>query len=92
MGCSNLRFCTLQLLEPQLQLLDLLIELLGGAPELHALELRDQQLQVLDLGITYGEPRLMLEHQRFERIDIVGKSCERFCLVVIVVVLGRRHR
>ena len=74
------------------QLLDLPIELLGGASELHALELRDQQLQVLDLGITYGEPRLMLEHQRLERIDIVGKCGERFCLVVIVVVLDRRHR
>lgn len=39
----------LQIFETQFQLLDLAINLLRLAPELHALELRDPQLQVLDL-------------------------------------------
>jgi hypothetical protein len=39
----------LKILETQLQLFDLPVDLLRLAPELHALELRDPQLQVLDL-------------------------------------------
>ncbi|CAE6866126.1 hypothetical protein R69746_08106 [Paraburkholderia aspalathi] len=45
----------LQIFETQFQLLDLAINLLRLAPELHALELRDPQLQVLDLERPVGE-------------------------------------
>jgi len=39
----------LQLFEPEFQLLDLAIEPLRAAPELQALQLRDDELEVLDL-------------------------------------------
>nr|WKF60900.1 hypothetical protein HUO10_005422 [Paraburkholderia busanensis] len=45
----------LQIFETQFQLLDLAINLLRLAPELHALEFRDPQLQVLDLERPVGE-------------------------------------
>ena len=47
-------------------MLDLALELLGAAPELQPLQLRDDELQVLDLGTAR-------EHQRLQRIDIFGK-------------------
>jgi hypothetical protein len=45
----------LQIFETQFQLFDLAINLLRLAPELHALEFRDPQLQVLDLDRPVGE-------------------------------------
>jgi len=45
----------LQNFETQFHLLDLAIDLLLCIPELHALELRDLQLQVLDLKRKVGE-------------------------------------
>src|ERR1019366_4872893 len=47
-----LRLRCLQFVQQQLQLLDLSIQLLRLAPELHPPQLGDQQLQVLDLVVT----------------------------------------
>ena len=47
-----LRLRRLQLVQPQLQLLDLTIQLLRLAPELHPPQLGDQQLQMLDLVVA----------------------------------------
>ena len=44
-------FAGLELFQPQLELLDLTVELLGTPAELHAAQFRDQQLQMLDLGL-----------------------------------------
>ena len=60
----------LKLFEPELQLVDLAIELLRAATELQAPELRDHELQVLDFGAT-------CKHQRLQRINIVGKGLVR---------------
>src|SRR5271167_101374 len=49
----------LQLFQPQLQLLDLPIQFLRLTPKLHAPQLGDQQLQMLDLALV-GEQLLML--------------------------------
>jgi len=65
--CEGARHLSaLQLLEPQLQLLDLPIQLLGAAPELQALELRNDELQMLDLGAART-------HQLFKLLNIIGK-------------------
>jgi hypothetical protein len=53
-------------------LLDLARELLRGAAELHSPQLRDQQLEMLDLDRVGGELRALLEHQLLERFDIIG--------------------
>ena len=55
-----LRLGGLQLFEPQLQLIDLARELLRGAAELHSPQLRDQQLELIDLdrgGVELGALR-----------------------------------
>ena len=62
----------LQFFKTQLVLFDLSVETLGGAAELHALEFRDQQLQVFDLGEIEGELSALLEHQCLERFDVIG--------------------
>ena len=60
---ENTNTCTLRLpagtfggrrtvVQPQLQLLDLTIQLLRFAPELHPPQLGDQQLQMLDLVVA----------------------------------------
>ena len=60
----------LQLFQPQLQLLDLLLQLLRLAPELHPLQLGNQQLQMLDLILARkqpllgGNPFLVFRHQQ----------------------------
>src|ERR1017187_3787116 len=71
----------LQLFQPQLQLLDLPVQFLRLAPKLHAPQLGDQQLQMLDLALV-GEQLLMLrEDQRLQSSLIqqiqVGKHCVR---------------
>jgi hypothetical protein len=52
----------LQVFEPQFQLFDLAINLLRLAPELHALKLRDPQLQVLDFERPVRERFLERRH------------------------------
>ena len=46
------RLFGLQVLELEVQLFDLLVELLGAPAELHAPQLGQHQLQMLDLGCT----------------------------------------
>ena len=55
--CSRFgaRLRRFQFFELQFQLLDLAIHLLRLAPELHAAQLGDQQLQMLDLGVARGQ-------------------------------------
>src|ERR1700723_2958888 len=72
------RFGSLQVFEGELELGNLLVELLGGAPELHALELRDLQFKRLDLDLPGHKPRLglrkgclTLDHQSLECLDII---------------------
>ena len=48
---SPVRF---KIFQPQLQLLDLLVELLGTASELHPLQLRNQKLQIFDFIFVTG--------------------------------------
>ena len=78
-------FVGLQLFEPQFELLDLAVQFLRLATELHAAQLRNQQLQMLDLRLGGGVCRLMrfdyvlempnasiaLEQHGFERFDVV---------------------
>jgi hypothetical protein len=56
-GCCGHRR-DLELFEQQLQLLDLALELLGAAPELQALQLLDDELQVFDFGTAREHQRL----------------------------------
>ena len=60
LGRGLVRF---EIFEPQFQLLDVGVQLLRPLAEVHALELEDEQIQVLDLGL-FGE------HERFERLDV----------------------
>ena len=78
-------FVGFQLFQPQLELLDLAIQFLGAAAELHAAKLRDQQLQMLNLSLGSGicclvrfdhifqmpDARIALKQQGFERFDVV---------------------
>ena len=41
-----------QIFQPQFELFDVTIELLRARAELHALQLEDEQLQILDLGVA----------------------------------------
>jgi hypothetical protein len=66
------------ILEREFQLRDLGIELLGGAPELHALQARELEAQLLDLDIAGDQDRLdglegglLLADETLERLDIV---------------------
>jgi len=77
-----LRLGALQFFQPQLVLFDLPVKALGGAAELHALELCDQKLQVFDLGqiqlelcSLLEELRALLEHQCLERFEVIGQRC-----------------
>ena len=70
-----LRLGALQFLQPQLVLFDLPVQPLGGAAELHALQLGDQQPQVLDLGEVESELRALLKNQCLERFDVFGQRC-----------------
>ena len=57
LGCGSL--CHFHFFEPQLQLLDLLVQFLRAAAELQTLQLQDQQLQVFDFVIPCGEGGLL---------------------------------
>ena len=54
------RFGCLKIFQPQFQLLNLLIELLGAAPELHSLQLQDVELQRFDFVMTFVQRRTLL--------------------------------
>ena len=74
-----LRLRRLQLVQPQLQLLDLTIQLLRLAPELHPPQLGDQQLQMLDLVVTRSQ-LLVFREELFvlgedENFQFVGIEC-----------------
>jgi hypothetical protein len=64
-GCSRrndfFRLRGLQFVQPQLQLLDLTLQLFRLASELHAPQLGDQQLQVLDFAVAGGRLRVFGE-------------------------------
>ncbi len=80
-------FVGLQVFKPQLQLLDLTLQLLRLATELHAAQLRNRQLQMFDLDragtelvLQFDDPlracmsrRRMCAHQRLQRINVVGQ-------------------
>ena len=74
-----LRLRRLQLVQPQLQLLDLTIQLLRLAPELHPPQLGDQQLQMLDLVVA--RKQLFVFRQQLcalredESFEFVGIEC-----------------
>ncbi|AIO35829.1 hypothetical protein DM39_4133 [Burkholderia cenocepacia] len=55
-------FVGLQILETKLKLLDLTIQLLRFAAELHAAKLADEQLQMFDLGGARSQCRFLRIH------------------------------
>ncbi len=57
-------------LRPQFQLQDLLVKLLGLAPELHSLQLQDEQFKMINLGVARAEFILLQQNQRSQRIRI----------------------
>jgi hypothetical protein len=59
-GCGLVRF---EVFEPEFELRDIGVHLLRTLAEVHALELEDQQIQVLDFHV-------LGEHERLERRDI----------------------
>src|SRR5664279_1624034 len=69
----------LQLFQPQLQLLDLPVQFLRLAPNLHAPQLGNQQLQMLDLALVREQLLMLREDQRLQSSLIqqiqVGKGC-----------------
>src|SRR5579859_604889 len=94
-GCGNrwrlrrsnlLRLRGFEFVQPQLQLLDLAVQLLRFAPELPPPQLGDQQLQVLDSVVARGQLRalgkeffglrekllVLEEDQRLQRFGIQG--------------------
>ena len=71
-GARQCRFARLEILERELELGDLRIELLRGAPELHPSQARQLQLQLLDLEIPRQQQRPLLAHQALQAVDIIG--------------------
>ena len=81
----------LELVQGELELLDLALEPLRGAAELHAPELGDQELQRLDLPRPRIEKRPVLEHHALERFDVFGEivvgvahACDCYRVVVLL--------
>lgn len=72
-GNRQRRFARLEFFERELELRDLRIELLRGAPELHPSQLRQLQLQLLDLQIPRQQQRLLLAHQALQAVEVVGQ-------------------
>jgi hypothetical protein len=82
-------FVCLQVLKSQFKLLYLTLHLLRLATELHAAQLRNRQLQMLDLDyagtelvLQFDDPlrvcvsrRRMRANQRLQRINVVGQVC-----------------
>lgn len=66
-------FISEQVFQTEFELFDLVIEFLRLAAELHAAQLRDGQLQLLDFDGTRRELLAQAGNQRLERIDIVGE-------------------
>ncbi len=64
-------FVSLELFQSQLELLNLAVQLLGTATELHAAQLRNQQFQVLDLSVGRSVCRLV----RFDHILQMSDAC-----------------
>jgi hypothetical protein len=62
-----------QILELSLERLDLPLQLLGLATELHAPELVDPCLELLDLDIPFGKHATGLDQQGLQEFDIVRK-------------------
>lgn len=70
-GSLGMGQCRFGILEPQLELIG--IELLGTTPEAMALEGIDDRLQALDLGVGALQLAGLVEDERAERINVVGK-------------------
>src|SRR5690606_9660884 len=64
----ELRFARLELLERQLKLRDPRIELLARATEPQPLQLRQLDLQLLDLDLAAQQQRLLLDHQTLQAL------------------------
>ena len=62
-----------QLLQFGLEPLDLPVQLLGLAAELHPFEFVDLRLELFDLDSQLGKLGASLDRQGFERIDIIRK-------------------
>ncbi len=79
--CVGLLFAALrfQFLQPQFQLFDLPLQLLRFPPKLHAMQLGQQQLQMLDLTLPRDQLLVLRQDQRSQRIR--GKN----------VQIGERH-
>jgi len=71
--CRDFCLARLELFDGQLELLDTFIENFRGAPELHPSQLRQEQLQVLDLKVPGAQCRATLEHEPLETLDIIGQ-------------------
>ena len=72
----------LEVLQGELHLRDLGIELLGGAPILHALQAGDLKAQLLEFEFLRDEARFggferraVLAHQVLQRFDVVRQIC-----------------
>src|SRR5690348_4206910 len=52
---STLGLCRFQILEPQFELFDLMVELLALASELHPPQFQDEQFQILDFGLPRNQ-------------------------------------
>ena len=78
----------LELVQGELQLLDLALEPLRGAAELHAPQLGDEELQRLDLARPRIQKRPVLEHHALERFDVFGQivvGVAHVCVCVVVL-------
>ena len=60
----------LEILKPKFKLIDLAVEFLRTASELHSLQLEYEELQVFDFGLLRRELGLLHEHQRLQRFRI----------------------
>ena len=64
------RLSDLEILEPKFKLIDLAIELLRTAAELHSLQLAYEEFQGLDFSLFGSEFGLLDEHQRLQGFRI----------------------
>ena len=85
-GSYVLRLRRLQFVQPQLQLLDLTVQLLRLTPELHPPQLGDQQLQVLDLVVARQQLFVLGQDQCFQcggiKLIQIGESARAATIAV----------
>jgi len=77
-----------ELLDQELQFPDIRIELLRGTNELQPAKLGDEELEMLDLVITLGESRLLVDDQTLERLDVIGQITSVEHIVSLLIHLA----